>query len=171
MNSIWLISINWDWILAWHREKRNEAFIPCQWNKACLNFEIELCLMWCHIERRQWDHEIWWMQYRPWQVHPTCCLGVIPRVQTTSRLPGKVPLSGTFPGNPIVWTLARTSPGGPTKHVGSWEGMSDTWARNWYRTAVFIKCAHAWILVASVSLTHSRNQSALHCPRKVGVIV
>ena len=47
-----------------------------------------------------------------------------PRVQTGSHLPGKVPLSGTFPGNPIVWTLAGTSPGGPTKHVGSGEGRA-----------------------------------------------
>ena len=39
-------------------------------------------------------------------------------VQTGSRLAGKVPLGGTFPGNHIVWTLAGTSPGVPTKHVG-----------------------------------------------------
>ena len=42
-----------------------------------------------------------------------------PRVHIGSHLPGKVPLSGTFPGNPIVWTLAGTSPGDPTKLVGS----------------------------------------------------
>ena len=40
-----------------------------------------------------------------------------PLVQIGSRLPGEVPLSGTFPGNPIVWTLAVTSPGGPTREV------------------------------------------------------
>ena len=42
-------------------------------------------------------------------------------------LPGKryalrshqVPFAGTFPGNLIVWTLAGTSPGDPTKLVGS----------------------------------------------------
>ena len=50
-----------------------------------------------------------------------CILNVLnyPRVQIGSRLPGKVPLSGTFPGNPIVWMLAGTSPGDPTKLVGS----------------------------------------------------
>ena len=39
-------------------------------------------------------------------------------VQTGPRLAGKVPPSGTFPGNHIVWTLAGTCPRVPTKHVG-----------------------------------------------------
>ena len=42
-------------------------------------------------------------------------------VQTGSRLAGKVPLGGTFPGNHhdhIVWTLAGTSPGVP--HQTCW---------------------------------------------------
>ena len=43
----------------------------------------------------------------------------IPCVHIRSRLPGLPPASGTFPGNPIVWTLAGTSPGDPTKLVGS----------------------------------------------------
>ena len=38
---------------------------------------------------------------------------IMPRVQTGSRR--------ISPGIPIVWTLAGTSPGGPTKHVGSGE--------------------------------------------------
>ena len=41
-----------------------------------------------------------------------------PPVQTGPRLAGKVPPSGTFPGNHIVWTLAGTCPRVPTKHVG-----------------------------------------------------
>ena len=37
------------------------------------------------------------------------------------------------PGNTIVWTLAGTSPGGPTKHVGSGDKMlrgERPWAHN-----------------------------------------
>ena len=50
-----------------------------------------------------------WSQFELLSCHP---------VQTGSRLAGKVPLGGTFPGNHIVWTLAGTSPGDPTVHVG-----------------------------------------------------
>ena len=42
---------------------------------------------------------------------------LLPPVQTGPRLAGKVPPSGTFPGNHIVWTLAGTCPCVPTKHV------------------------------------------------------
>ena len=94
-------------------------------------------------------------------------LKYIPCVQIGSRLPGEVPLSGTFPGNPIVWTLAGTSPGGPTKHVGSGEERERPWARNWYRTAVFIKCAHAPNVVAQWSNTQPKPLNR-DCPRKVG---
>ena len=43
-------------------------------------------------------------------------------VQTRSRLTGKVPLAGTFPGNHVVWMLAGTSPGVPAKLVGCRDG-------------------------------------------------
>ena len=91
----------------------------------------------------------------------------IPRVQTGSRLPGKVPLSGTFPGNPTVWTLAGTSPGGPTKHVGSREGESDLGLVIDIAQLFFIKCAHAPNVVALWSNTQPKPLSR-DCPRKVG---
>ena len=55
---------------------------------------------------------------RPNNAYWICERGISPCVQTGSRLAGKVALGRTFPGNPIVWTLAGTSPGDPTDHVG-----------------------------------------------------
>ena len=88
---------------------------------------------------------------------------ILPRVQIGSRLPGKVPLSGTFPGNPIVLGLL---PVVPPNMLGP-ERRERPWARNWYRTAVFLKCAHAPNVVAQWSNTQPKPLSR-DCPRKVG---
>ena len=84
---------------------------------------------------------------RPWSLIPLSGLRmspVLPCVQTGSRLAGKVPLGRTFPGNPIVWTLAGTSPGDPTDHVG----FGDEIDLGLVIDIVVIKCAHAWNVLA-----------------------
>ena len=77
-----------------------------------------------------------------WVIYPAFRLGPVYRGKSAKQ---------DFPGNPIVWTLAGTSPCGPTKHVGSGDKMlrgERPWAHNWYRTALFINCVHARNVVA-----------------------
>ena len=91
-----------------------------------------------------------------------------PCVHIRSRLPGLSPASGTFPGN-LIWTLAI--PVIPPNLLGP--GTKDwPWARNWYRAAVFIKCAHARIVVArwpyAQPVRTAETTQPYDCPREAG---
>ena len=111
-------------------------------------------------------------KYRTFDLYPyrKLVLAVLfPPVQTGPRLAGKVP----FPGNHIVWTLAGTCPRVPTKHVGFRGRKLTIGARNWYRAAVFIKCAHAWnVLARWPNAKPVRTAKPLNrdCPRQAGAI-
>ena len=87
-----------------------------------------------------------------------------------------------------MWTLAGTSSGGPTKHVGSGDKMlrgERPWAHNWYRTAVFIKCVHGinaqpkplqlWLSPGKRghsrimwTVCHKKDKTSPNCPRWTG---
>ena len=100
------------------------------------------------------------------------CMVYIPCVQTGSRLAGKVPLGRTFPGNPIMWTLAGTSRRWPHRPCWVRGRNSDLGLVIDIAPAVVIKCAHAWNVLArwpnAKLRAHSKNHSTVIVPGRRG---